>query len=78
MTRWMRQLVSTYVVQQESTAICPMCGQRMYLLCDRKGNSKKPWFYICWTCRNIVQVGIGPVTTIESARTEPDVKEIIP
>jgi hypothetical protein len=53
--------LSTYVVQPSPDSRCPMCNQYLQLLCDRKGNIRKPWFYICWSCRNITQVGIGPV-----------------
>ena len=54
-------MLSTYVLQQADKSTCPLCGQHLSLLCDHKGNVKKPWFYICWTCRNITQVGVGPV-----------------
>jgi hypothetical protein len=54
--------LSTYVVQAATGSRCPVCGQHLALLCDRNGNPKKPWFYICWLCHNVTQVGVGPVT----------------
>jgi len=57
--------LSPYIVQAATMSKCPMCGQALALLCDQKGdlnNKTKPWFYICWLCRNISQVGVGPVT----------------
>lgn len=60
----MKLKLSTYVVQNDENTKCPLCGQRVQLLCDRRGNLRKPWFYICWLCRNIVQVGVGPVTEV--------------
>jgi hypothetical protein len=54
--------VSTYIVQAALNAKCPLCGQPVDMLCDHKGNIKKPWFFVCWTCRNITQIGVGPVT----------------
>jgi hypothetical protein len=57
--------LSTYVVQPDPKTKCPMCGRPVDMLCDHKGNVRKPWFYICWFCRNVVQLGVGPVTREE-------------
>ena len=52
---------SNYVQQPAYGARCSKCLTTMTLLCDEEGNINKPWFYICWLCKHIAQVGKGPV-----------------
>lgn len=58
---------SNYILQDRSTAHCPQCQRICHLLChDRFSDSKarrfrKPWFFICFTCKKIFEVGQGEV-----------------
>ena len=52
---------SNYVVQGTTKSVCPACASPVDLLCPKSGNTFKPWFYICWLCKSITQVGVGPV-----------------
>lgn len=51
---------STYVIDA-STAVCPNCGDAVPLLGPLDGSLRKPRFYICWTCREVREVGVGLV-----------------
>lgn len=52
---------SNYVLQLDEKSFCPQCEKPVDLLCDNEGNVRKPWFYICWACKTVAQVGVGPV-----------------
>jgi rRNA maturation endonuclease Nob1 len=60
---------STYVVQRDEKSFCPKCGKSVDLLCNSSiepfiwpwDPEKRPWFYVCWACKHIAQVGVGPV-----------------
>lgn len=53
--------LSTYTVFKDEHSKCPMCDEYLTLLSPRNATQKKPWFYICWLCKNVTQVGVGPV-----------------
>jgi hypothetical protein len=53
---------SAYVVQRDGKSFCPKCRQALDLLCRRDGQVKRaPWFYICWVCMAITEVGKSEV-----------------
>ena len=59
---------SNYIIQHAATSHCSNCQRTVDLLCREDGNLKSPWFYICWSCRLIAQVGKGEVRN-ENAST---------
>lgn len=59
---------SDYIIETEEKSFCPKCHQRVDLLAPgvsyaNRSNApdKTPWFYICWACKFVAQVGVGPV-----------------
>jgi hypothetical protein len=48
---------------------CPRCGATLTLLARRDCliSDRLPWFYICWYCKKIHQVGVGEVREDEDA-----------
>ncbi len=52
---------SKYIMQGDDKSFCPICGCNVVLLCRADGNTKKPWFYICFVCKMAFEVGVGPV-----------------
>lgn len=52
---------STYILQLDEKSFCPKCGKPVDLLATIELFHKKPWFYICWACHHVAQVGVGPV-----------------
>jgi hypothetical protein len=53
---------SPYVVQPDGHTMCPSCHKHVDLLCEEFPPRRlRPWFYICWNCKTIVQLGVGPV-----------------
>jgi hypothetical protein len=59
-----------YVIQSagEKTT-CGTCGKHVDMLCPKDLVSEvitQPWFYICWRCRSIGQIGVGPVKRVRS------------
>lgn len=53
--------ISNYIIQRAEKSHCPNCGMTVDLLARRDSNNKVPWFYICWSCRLIAEVGRGEV-----------------
>jgi len=51
---------STYILQQCS-AICKDCHGHCEMLCKASGDNRSPWFYICWKCHTVAQIGKGMV-----------------
>ena len=45
-------------MQESKGSTCPSCKKTVDLLCPA---SLSVAFYICWTCKTIAEVGIGPV-----------------
>jgi hypothetical protein len=39
-------------------SFCPTCGEKAMLLCS---DLVTPAFYICWNCRMVAEVGVGPI-----------------
>lgn len=56
---------SPYIVQPTGKSFCPNCGQPVDLLCRDDGGMDLA-FYICFACRWIGQVGVGPVPRLDS------------
>jgi uncharacterized protein with PIN domain len=59
---------SSYVLQYDEKSYCPKCGNNVELLCEKldtrlESTTKKlgAWFYVCFDCRLIAQVGKGEV-----------------
>jgi hypothetical protein len=48
-----------YLLQPAPQSYCPRCLQPVELLCNEAMTG--PSFYICFPCRFIGQVGVGPV-----------------
>jgi DNA-directed RNA polymerase subunit RPC12/RpoP len=49
-----------YIIQTAESSRCPLCNGKVDLLCPgdlRKG----PMFYICFDCKTVAKVGVGPV-----------------
>lgn len=53
--------ISHYILQRAEKSHCPQCGRTVDLLARADGNNKSPWFYICWFCRLVAEVGKGEV-----------------
>lgn len=54
------RVVSPYLLQPAHTSVCSTCRRSVDLLCRRDG-AMDVAFYICWACRQISHVGVGPV-----------------
>lgn len=52
---------SDYVLQLDEKSICKYCGKYIELLCTQWVSLRKAWFYICFDCRKVFQVGKGEV-----------------
>jgi hypothetical protein len=50
---------SNYVLQPDKKSFCPYCQADVVLLCREDGNNRKPWFYICFICKVVMEVGKG-------------------
>jgi hypothetical protein len=58
-----------YVVENCEKSFCDDCGQKVVLLCTKDYTQdiiQWPWFYICWACKKVSQIGRGPVETFPS------------
>lgn len=57
--------MATYIMQKIDSSFCPKCGKKVFLLCPKSakdcGNKSLPWFYICFDCDKVSQIGVGPV-----------------
>ena len=51
---------SNYVLQQCDSSWCKNCSTKVLLLTSRDGRPEAS-FYICFNCRCISEVGVGPV-----------------
>lgn len=52
---------SKYIIQEALNTKCPTCQKPVDLLCMADGNNRRPWFYICWNCTFIAELGKGIV-----------------
>ena len=52
-------MISKYIIQAAEKSFCPICHSTTTLLCRKDGNNKHPWFYICFVCKTVLQVGKG-------------------
>jgi hypothetical protein len=50
-----------YVIQRDEKSFCPKCHKPVDLLCRTDGSIRAPWFYICWGCQFVAEVGKGEV-----------------
>ena len=62
---------SNYIIHKTDSSFCPLCGSNVHLLIDRDGNPATS-FYICFSCKYVAQVGVGPVIgTVKCKCKEP-------
>jgi hypothetical protein len=56
-------MVSKWIMQESKGSTCPSCKKTVDLLCPASLSVAfyTVAFYICWTCKTIAEVGIGPV-----------------
>ena len=52
---------SKYVLQSAEKSFCPKCGKEVHLLCPVNERFGGPSFYICFHCKYIGEVGVGPI-----------------
>jgi len=50
---------SRYIVHRDEKSFCPKCGRAVSLLAHRDGSQRTPWFYICFVCELVAEVGRG-------------------
>lgn len=78
----MSSKASAYILQPSDKTLCPSCKTHVDMVATRSGklDGRHPWFYVCWTCRAITQVGVGPVLREESTSvgvcTHPNVSDL--
>ena len=53
--------LSRYVTQLVAKTRCSKCEQPVTMLCREDGDVDWPWFYICFPCTIITEVGVGQV-----------------
>lgn len=56
---------SKYVIQKTDKSTCPLCGNKVRLLCDENMRKGKPAFYICFKCEFVGEIGVGDVHTVK-------------
>ena len=52
---------SAYIIQKDIKSHCNNCNETVDLLCREDGDVTFPWFYICFNCDKVFQVGKGEV-----------------
>ena len=56
---------SNYIIQKAEKSHCPSCGKVVDLLCTNndmlKALKREHWFYICWNCKLVFELGKGRV-----------------
>ena len=52
---------SKYVIQRTSKSHCPDCDDDVDLLAPEEIETEQAYFYICWTCKEVFQTGVGRV-----------------
>jgi uncharacterized protein with PIN domain len=61
----MTNLKSNYIIQSAYKSHCPKCNKIVDLLCTDEDMlqalKRKHWFYICWHCRKVFELGKGEV-----------------
>lgn len=51
-----------YMLQSTDMSFCPDCKSNVDLLCtDGDSLNTTQWFYICWKCKRVYQLGKGEV-----------------
>jgi hypothetical protein len=55
-----------YVLQHDDHTFCKYCGKEVELLCERTGRKTNNWFYICWPCKKVFQLGLGEVQEVKT------------
>lgn len=55
----------TYTLTYTKKSFCPVCnGNVVFYLSHINNSNKKPSFYICFKCKDIHEVGKGPVLSV--------------
>lgn len=61
---------SRYLLQKANKSRCYHCHKHVDLLCTNeeilKALKRWPWFYICWHCKKVFEIGRGEVKRDES------------
>lgn len=56
---------SNYILQKADKSHCPGCKKYVDLLCTDEpmleALKRKHWFYICWNCKRVFELGKGEV-----------------
>ncbi len=63
---------SPYILMPMPQSFCQKCHQKVSLLCGE--THSLPSFFICWNCKSVAEVGVGPV---ELRQGEPTLHDII-
>jgi uncharacterized protein with PIN domain len=56
-----------YVMQMDEKSFCKYCGKSVELLCPDVAKFtpiRDKWFYICFDCRKVFQIGRGEVQRV--------------
>lgn len=56
--------MSEFVIQKTNGSFCYKCNKKVDLLIS-DNMRVDAMFYICWNCKSVAQVGVGPVERIE-------------
>lgn len=58
-------MASNYILQKTTKSFCPKCHKNVDLLCTDEemlpALKHNHWFYICWNCKLVAEVGKGEV-----------------
>lgn len=54
-----------YVKLTSHCSRCPSCKALLTLVFDSSEELASPTFFVCWSCRNILQAGIGEIGDAE-------------
>lgn len=55
---------SRYEIQATEKSFCPDCHQPVDMMADDSTSLSRSWFYICWACKKVFEIGVGPVERI--------------
>ena len=50
-----------YILQNAEKSFCSECHEPIDMLADYYMAQARPSFYICWPCKKVWQIGVGPI-----------------